>query len=407
MRNNVAANGGRPPAEQGGLNKLMGLARPLMIYFAIKSFSGMMKTPHTSSSQQSDFSTSSSSLSPSSSDKDKPLGATDNILHGNMPHNSLFRPKSPIQLSIIFTNSSSNPTLLSDGDLKYDNVHIFDSWYESDLLFSDNPNLLNQNTPTNPHYRESALNLTITPEFMSFSQNQSIYAHSYLSLAGASRWVGDTVLGDGSYDNKKSFSHTVNLFRFQKTRRNKKISKARNLLGNDEDDDDNEKAAILKAAADAAALADPSSILSEFVYEKFMLPELTFSLVPGINQQFPRGGIPAQVTDSSSFKFYGHDASGAYFPVLYMNEFWLTQDKLIAINETLLDETFEVKLTYNTLSMWKWQLMVSMEKQWESQANVNGMMSSMGGKSDADPSTSRKESDMVSSEPATPYTSCF
>ena len=90
-----------------------------------------------------------------------------------------------------------------------------------------------------------------------------------------------------------------------------------------------------------------------------------------------------------------------------MNEFWLTQDKLIAINETLLDETFEVKLTYNTLSMWKWQLMVSMEKQWESQANVNGMMSSMGGKSDADPSTSRKESDMVSSEPATPYTSCF
>jgi len=59
-----------------------------------------------------------------------------------------------------------------------------------------------------------------------------------------------------------------------------------------------------------------------------------------------------------------------YFPVLYVNEFWLTSDKLVPINGTL--STLPLEVTLSTVGMFKWQGMSSMEQQWKMQEAMGG-----------------------------------
>lgn len=55
-----------------------------------------------------------------------------------------------------------------------------------------------------------------------------------------------------------------------------------------------------------------------------------------------------------------------YKPVLYMNEFWNMQRDYFPLNETV--EELELFITYQPLSLFKWQLYAaqSMKNQWAS-----------------------------------------
>ena len=59
-------------------------------------------------------------------------------------------------------------------------------------------------------------------------------------------------------------------------------------------------------------------------------PTLHLQLVH-MAQSFPRNGIPDQFAHQMEFT---DTVTGMYYPVLYVNEFWITKDKMPAINGT-------------------------------------------------------------------------
>ena len=66
--------------------------------------------------------------------------------------------------------------------------------------------------------------------------------------------------------------------------------------------------------------------------------------------------------------------SGNYFPTTVVNDFWLLQDKLIQVNETV--EELPLTITVGTLQMWKWTIYFSMDKSFKMQQQSLGAMES-------------------------------
>jgi hypothetical protein len=58
--------------------------------------------------------------------------------------------------------------------------------------------------------------------------------------------------------------------------------------------------------------------------------------------------------------------TGDYFPPLYMDEFWLLQEKYIIINETV--KELPLQLMYSTISLMKWRFELQMEESWRMQS---------------------------------------
>jgi len=91
----------------------------------------------------------------------------------------------------------------------------------------------------------------------------------------------------------------------------------------------------------------------------FWKPNLTLNLVYDFTT-YPRGGIPPQMQELMSF-----DHKGNYYPTLFINEFWLFREHLYPINETT--PKLPLHMEYNTLSLWKWQMMVQMQHSFQLQ----------------------------------------
>lgn len=49
-------------------------------------------------------------------------------------------------------------------------------------------------------------------------------------------------------------------------------------------------------------------------------------------------------------------STGNYHPVLYVNEFWLQQKHLLALNSTV--ESVDLELSISPISLWKFQVCV-------------------------------------------------
>jgi hypothetical protein len=49
-----------------------------------------------------------------------------------------------------------------------------------------------------------------------------------------------------------------------------------------------------------------------------------------------------------------------YYPVLYVDEFWLLSEELIAINKTL--DNVTLQFSYSSMSLMKWQMMIQFEQ---------------------------------------------
>jgi len=100
----------------------------------------------------------------------------------------------------------------------------------------------------------------------------------------------------------------------------------------------------------------------EFI--SFWKPNLTLSLVHDFTV-FPRGSLPQQLTDHMNF-----DATGNYWPTLFFNEFWLMREHLFPINETTPE--LPLKMSYSTLSLWRWQMMIQMQQSLQMQESLGG-----------------------------------
>ncbi|CAN0448164.1 unnamed protein product, partial [Hapterophycus canaliculatus] len=76
--------------------------------------------------------------------------------------------------------------------------------------------------------------------------------------------------------------------------------------------------------------------------------------------------------------------TGNYHPILYVNEFWLQQKHLLALNSTV--ETVDLTIDISPIGLWKFQTMSQLESQWEAQAKL-------GMSGDGDQDTFREVSD--------------
>jgi hypothetical protein len=98
-------------------------------------------------------------------------------------------------------------------------------------------------------------------------------------------------------------------------------------------------------------------------------PNVTVSIVDEF-AAFPLTGmgLPQQMREHMRFESgnaSSADHPGDYYPVVFMNEFWLLRDYLVPINETV--PAVNLTLSIAPLSPWKWQLMLQMEKNFEAQ----------------------------------------
>jgi len=59
--------------------------------------------------------------------------------------------------------------------------------------------------------------------------------------------------------------------------------------------------------------------------------------------------------------------TGAYYPVLYLGNFWMLEEDLYPINNTL--SSLPLTITFEPISMFYWQMMSQFDKSLQSQAS--------------------------------------
>jgi hypothetical protein len=233
------------------------------------------------------------------------------------PHRPLWHGGERMQLLVFQSeNEEMTPEEFKDpGSLLWSEDQLFYDW-----------------RPENERIREVVIKTT--PGMMN---NGSLWAHIYL------------IKGDHSPDPaSEHYKKSALLYKRQRlnTYLPKPKLKGRKNLISGEMEDDPEMLALQKAKESVELVS-------------FWKPNLTLNMVHDFTV-YPRGGIPPQMEELMSF-----DAEGSYHPTLFINEFWIFREHLYPINETTPE--LPLRLEYNTLSMWKWQMMVQMQHSFKMQ----------------------------------------
>jgi len=190
-------------------------------------------------------------------------------------------------------------------------------------------------------FRDKDMNITVNEPLQ---QNGSYYAHIVMSRFG---YPYDEK--DSDYDNTKVVFRTHPLVQY----RPRPKKKHKKLLFDDDSDDEEE---------------EDSTELKEGEIIGFWKPELTLRPLCDWTR-FKAGTIPEQIVSHYSIDI----ESNKYWPVLYMDDFWLLGDRLIALNETV--DSVPLKISLSPISQWKFMLQTQMQAQYEQQA-AWGMSSS-------------------------------
>ena len=191
-------------------------------------------------------------------------------------------------------------------------------------------------------YQEKEINLTLTN---SLRNNGSYYAHIVMSSFG---YPWDEK--DEDFDETKVLyrTHPLISYRLKKKKVKKNLLSSSNDKDGDNVNEDNKKDEIIN----------------------YWKPELTIRPLCDWTT-YKANSIPLQIIDH-----YKIDVrTNKYWPVIYMDDFWLLGDKLIPIynNNTL--SIIPLKISLSPISQWKFMLQTQMESQYQQQAKW-GMSSS-------------------------------
>lgn len=91
---------------------------------------------------------------------------------------------------------------------------------------------------------------------------------------------------------------------------------------------------------------------------------LTISLVFD-RTAYTRGSIPPQL--DSHYKF---DANGNYYPIMWINEFWLLRENLMPLNDTV--KELKLDLAFEPLSLLKFSMYTQMDQSFSMQRDILG-----------------------------------
>jgi len=207
-------------------------------------------------------------------------------------------------------------------------------WHETGLTYA-----LDDEQST----RQRNVSLTAPP---SLKRNESyMWAHVFLSQAGTSPDPNSR-----SYDRQGTLVAHHPLVRLIPS---KKVKATKNLLSGEYKDE------LSAKAAEEQDSSTPAELVPHWK------PALTISAVEDFTT-YQEGAVPPQIQSSLQLL----PESSTYLPVLFINEFWLLSEHLVAVNETI--NELPLELTFSITTMMRWLLTAQMQASMEAQAGLHG-----------------------------------
>lgn len=203
----------------------------------------------------------------------------------------------------------------------YDNTELHLLWEESYLTFDWNENNL----------REKNFTLPVSKELLN---NQTLWAHIFLYRSRPNYKLNpltDIDSLDGVYQ-----VSPLTVFRPKKQEKFVK-----NLITGETEGEEEQK----KPEETLVSKTEP--LISHWK------PSLTLSLVYDVSS-YQRNSIPQQISQHLTFR------DGYYLPILFINDFWIFNEKYLEINSTV--ETLPLEARIEILSMMKFQFTIQMEE---------------------------------------------
>ncbi|KAH7732254.1 cleft lip and palate transmembrane protein 1 [Aphelenchoides avenae] len=209
-------------------------------------------------------------------------------------------------------------------------------WHETGLIYGDW-----SSGPNGDGTREKSVSIP-TPDVL--KRNQSLFLHAFVVKSGMS-----PVPKDPDYAGREIIYGSFQLNKYKK----KHYKLTQNLLTGktEQSEEDQLKAAQVK-------------------YEilNFWHPNLTINLVNDYTA-WTKGQLPSPLDEAVRFDL----ASNKYYPILFFNNYWNLGTEYQPINETV--ETLNLTITYQPLSLFKWQLYASqqMKSKWSQVLGEHGL----------------------------------
>uniref|UniRef100_K3X6Q4 Cleft lip and palate transmembrane protein 1 n=1 Tax=Globisporangium ultimum (strain ATCC 200006 / CBS 805.95 / DAOM BR144) TaxID=431595 RepID=K3X6Q4_GLOUD len=186
-----------------------------------------------------------------------------------------------------------------------------------------------------------SLNVTVDEYLLN---NGSLYAHVFITKEGFSPNPEDS-----AYDRMASLNSTIELTTF---RPRVKATKKRNLLESIKEEEEQEQA----VAAEATALEGEDN-----TYVSMWKPAFAINVVHDANVYSANLKPPPFLATGMHVD---HDAQ-LYLPVLYMNEFWILEEHLLPVNNSV--TALPLELSFYPLHLYKFALYTQMEQNFKNQ----------------------------------------
>jgi len=230
-------------------------------------------------------------------------------------------------------------------------------WHQNDLELDSLDPLIN--------YRNDTLSVSI-PHSVQFNQTH-MYAHICLMPKD------DIKLPNAdAEDVQRTFLYkTIALTKYKKRKR---IRDEKNLLSassnaNSTAATTNDDTSMDEIALSASPLTLASANRSMDTTLLYLKPSLTLQIVNmnGMPAFSGRNKVPAPIMQHMDWL---NSTSTEYFPILHPSEFWIKQNSLVEINDTISFSALQIKV--EQIKVWKWQIMSQMEETWEKQSAASG-----------------------------------
>lgn len=124
--------------------------------------------------------------------------------------------------------------------------------------------------------------------------------------------------------------------------KDKKVVHVKSLLNDDEE------------VIEETSVVASSEVEEEESYVVLWKPLLSIRMVTHFSR-YPRGSIPSSFSQYMSFDY----STGYYYPIIYLEEFWLMEKNMIIMNRTDDDQAVPLQLSYSEISPLKWQFQVT------------------------------------------------
>jgi len=241
------------------------------------------------------------------------------------PHSNSFPVNTEMDLWVYISEENESFVPSNSTPIWFERNFIYGSWNES---------------------RSKSVEIQLTP---TMQNNASIFSHSYLTKPGSRPNQGHLL----------SCVHQLN--RYVK----KNLAKAKKNLVSGEMD----QAYLERKKWEEE---HPEATSTTIQIDSLWKGNLTLNIVLD-HTTYPNGGIPGPI-----LKHFVLDKSGNYIPSFFGNDFWILSEDLMPINETV--QSVTLHLSFEPISLWKWNFMVQMEESWENQRK---MMVSREGEADS------------------------